>query len=105
MFTAFSISSTPISTRLALRRASTPYTPIPNSRLASSNGHHRGISDHPRRVVEVRAQRASKPLPVTPLRQHDRADKGGEQQDAEHLERQHPDLEDRLPGDRGRDRK
>ncbi len=44
MFTAFSISSTPISTSTALRRASTPYTPIANSRLATSSGHHSGIS-------------------------------------------------------------
>src|SRR5213596_407963 len=68
-FTALSISSTHMKMMIALRRVSTPITPITN-RMALKN------SDS----VSIRA--------VPPLAKHHRTDDRGEQQYARHLEGQ-----------------
>src|SRR6266496_241306 len=67
-FTALSISSTHMKITMALRRSSTPATPSVN-RTAEM------LSAGPRSMLEL------------PLRQHHRADDGGEEQQARDLER------------------
>src|SRR5688572_5279640 len=74
-FTAFSISSTHMKRMIALRRNTTPATPIPN-RIAES------ASDS---VVTSRARTVS--ISDPPLGQQHGADNGDEQQNADELER------------------
>src|SRR5688572_4182408 len=74
-FTAFNISSTHMKMMIALRRVSTPTTPITNS------------------TAEKKSDSASI---LPPPAQHDRADDGRQQQDARQLEREQVFREQRL---------
>jgi hypothetical protein len=85
MLTALSISSIDIRTRTALRRASTPYTPVENS--AADRKSTKREPDHGRSFLP---------------RQHDRPDQRRQQQERDHLERQDEPAEDRRPDRRNR---
>ena len=92
--TALSISSTDIRTRIALRRARTPYSPM-QKRRAESDG---GIGEvHQRFPSACRVGVLTWRLVVL-AGQDDRADQGGEQQDGEGLEGQHPVPEEARAG-------
>src|SRR5215475_171404 len=82
--TAFSINSTHMNTMIALRRMSTPTTPITNN-TAEKNSASANIAAFRRRT--------------TLFAEHHGADDRGEQQDARHLEREQVVLEQR-PRDR-----
>src|SRR5215510_4642415 len=82
--TAFSINSTHMNTMIALRRMSTPTTPITNSTAEKNSA-----------SASTAASRGLAPL----LAEHHGADDRGEQQDAGHLEREQVVLEQRS-GDR-----
>src|ERR1700750_585023 len=71
-FTAFSISSTHMNTMIALRRISTPNTPIANSTAEKKSASGNILSLHVSAL----------------LSEYDRTDDRGEEQHARHLERQ-----------------
>src|SRR5215475_13201247 len=82
--TAFSINSTHMNTMIALRRMSTPTTPMTNNTAEKNSA-----------SASTAASRGLAPL----LAEHHGADDCGEQQDARHLEREQVVLEQR-PSDR-----